>query len=204
MRIVKTILVLLFFSFMLYAQDEEWDEEQTSYRQGGIVFTMAETGSGFGGFFSWPLLQSMHFGLATDLLFIRDSKEITYTDPYYYYPVTYNKINNVYLIDIFFIVKKRLFSKSMDEGFRPFITAAAGPIYGINHPEKWAKKQYGLSNTSDLTLGGFFGAGVDINAGSSYFFSIRAQYRIIPFNEIIGETDNHSMLELRFELGKRF
>jgi hypothetical protein len=204
MRIIKTILALLFFYLIVCAQDEEWNEEQTTYRQGGIVFTMAETGSGFGGFFSWPLFKNMHFGLATDFLFIRDSKEITYTDPYYYYPVTYNKVNNVYLIDFFVIAKKRLFAESMDEGFRPFITAAAGPVYGINHPEKWAKQEYGLSNTSDLTVGGFFGAGVDINAGSSYFFSVRAQYRIIPFSIQIGETNNHSMLELRFEIGKRF
>jgi hypothetical protein len=203
MNIIRLIVMIVLLYTIGHTQDDEWSEEQQSTRQGGVVFTMAETGSGFGGYFSWPLFKKYHFGFATDLLFIRDSKEITYTD-YYYGPVSLNKINNVYLFDFFIIAKRRLFAESMDEGFRPFIAAAFGPVYGINHPEKWAKRTYGLSNTSALTLGGFFGAGVDINAGSTYFFSIRAQYRIMPFSERIGETADHSMIELRFELGKRF
>jgi hypothetical protein len=207
MKIIKIMVILAVLSMVAAAQDNEWTEEERTHRQGGIVFTMAETGSGFGGYFSWPLFKYYHIGFATDVLFIRDSQEFTYTD-YYYGPISINKINNVYLLDFFFIAKRRLFAESMDEGFRPFITAAFGPIYGINHPEKWAKRPppygYGLTNTADLTLGGFFGLGVDVNAGTTYFFSIRAQYRIMPFSEQIGETADHSMIELRFELGKRF
>lgn len=204
MKILKFVLVVLSIYCLLNAQDDEWEEEIRSYRQGGIVFTMAESGSGFGGFMTWPLFKTMHFGFSTDILFIRDSKEYTVQPYYSYYPITINKINNVYLVDFFIVGKKRLFSESMDEGFRPFIAAAVGPVYGMNFPEKWAKNEYGLTNESAITLGGFVGAGVDVNAGSTYFFSIRAQYRFIPFSKVIGETDDHSMVELRFEVGKRF
>ena len=53
-------------------------------------------------------------------------------------------------------------------------------------------------------LGGFLGAGVDVDASTSFFMSIRAQYRIIPFAKKIGERKNHSMFELRFEFSNRY
>ena len=208
MKSVKIVLALFVMISLLHPQDEEWEEDLSSYRQGGAVFTMAETGSGFGGFITWPLLLNMQFGTAMDFLFIRDSKEITVQSLYSYYPVTINKVNNVYLMDLFLIGKKRLFAESMDESFRPFVSAAFGIVYGINHPEDWAKRPepdgLGKTNQSDLTLGGFLGTGIDIKAGTTYFFSIRVQYRIMPFSTTIGETNNHSMIELRFELGKLF
>ena len=102
MKVIQAIvLISLLYTLGCAQEDDTWVEEEST-RQGGVVFTMAETGSGFGGYFSWPLFKKYHFGFATDLLFIRDSKEITYTD-YYYGPVSLNKINNVYLFDFFII-----------------------------------------------------------------------------------------------------
>ena len=59
-------------------------------------------------------------------------------------------------------------------------------------------------NQSEFSFGGFFGVGADISVDKKFFISVRGQYRILPFSKPIGETSNHSMFELRFEIGKRF
>jgi hypothetical protein len=98
-----------------------------------------------------------------------------------------------------FILKRRFFAEDMDDSFRPFLSAGFGPIFGMNFPEV-----DDLENQYRWTAGGFIGGGVDISVDVKYLVSIKAQYRFMPFSKILGETSDHSMFELRFELGRRF
>jgi hypothetical protein len=185
---------------------EEYEVYYQPQKQAGFVFSMEETGSGFGGFIAWPLIKHFHFGFSLDVFFIRDAREFTYYDPYYYgYYYIVNKENNVYLFDLLITIKRRFFAQELDESFRPFISAAVGYIYGMNFPE-FSRTIEGIPTSDQFAsaLGGFFGMGTDISAGSKFYVSVRVQYRIMPFPEIIGERSNHSMFELRLELGRRF
>jgi hypothetical protein len=159
---------------------------------------MAETGSGFGGFYSIPFGSIFHVGVTFDAFFLRDSKQIDGID-YYGRPYSINDENNVYIFDLMLTIKRRLFAEDLHDSFRPFITGGFGPVYGMNFPENgFYKDQY------ELSFGGFAGAGADISVDKKFFLSIRAQYRVLPFSRPLGETNNHSMFELRMQIGKRF
>ena len=197
-------LVLFFvLTNIIYGQNEIQSDEDDYLRQAkteaGFVFTMAETGTGFGSFFSLPFGSIFHAGVAIDAFFLRDSKQFEYQNPYTGYIQSINDINDVYIFDAMITLKRRLFADDMHDSFRPFITGGFGPVYGMNFPED-EKRQ----TQKEFSFGGFVGAGADISMDKKFFISVRAQYRLLPFSRPIGERSNHSMFELRFELGKRF
>jgi len=197
------LFILIFLtSININAQSLDYESEY-DMQYAGFSFTMAETGSGLGGLMAWPIFTDTHLGISLGAYFLRDKNEFTYS--YGTYPITVNKENNVYLFDFMVSVKKRFFSSDLDESLRPFLTAAVGPYYGMNYPE-FPTNIEGNKTFDQFawTLGGFIGVGIDVDASANYFMSIRAQYRIIPFQELIGERKNHSMFELRFEIANRY
>ena len=199
--VLSAILVLGSASF---AQLTEGIDKQPD-NQIGVNFAMAESGTAVGVFIAWPLWGGFHVGFSPEAYFLRDSKQFDYIDPYSGYPISYNKQNNVYLFDVMFNLKKRLFAEDLDESMRPFISAGAGPVYGINYPE-YDLTDEGLPTTVEkqFTIGGYVGAGVEIRVNEKVFMNVQGQYRLIPFKGVVGERANHSMFELRFELGRRY
>lgn len=191
-------IIILFFAFIQMANAQDALFKSQAKTEAGLVFSMAETGSGFGIFMSLPTNIFYHIGVIADVYFLRDSKQINYTD-YYGYPRVVNKENDVYIFDLMFTLKKRLFVEDIHEDVRPFIAGGLGPVFGINFPEDDT-----LENQHEWTFGGFIGVGADISTDDTFFISMRAQYRIFPFFNPLGEATNHSMFEVRFEIGKRF
>lgn len=203
MRSCIHILAILLFlcGTTLWSQDDP--DDYRSRQEIGFVFTMAETGSGLGGMYNFPVFKYSHVGVSLDAYFLRDSQQLDFVD-YYGIPVSVNKKNNVYVFDLMLTMKRRFFAEDLDESFRPFLTAGAGPYFGMNFPE------YEFDETGNptkdqymWTMGGFAGAGVDVSVNNNLFISVRTQYRIIPFDKILGERSNHSMFELRFEIGQQ-
>jgi len=197
------LFLLILMSISLNAQSLDY-ENAYDMQYAGFSFTMAETGSGLGGLMAWPIFKDTHLGINLGAYFLRDENEFTYS---YYgsYPITVNKENNVYLFDFMVSAKRRFFSSDLDESLRPFLTAAIGPYYAMNYPE-YSEDLQGNKTFDQFawTLGGFIGVGIDFDASANYFMSVRAQYRVIPFREIIGERKNHSMFEIRFEIANRY
>ena len=202
-RFEKCMLILILLSIPTIAAAQQEEDINTPRNQIGLIFTMAETGSGIGGFIAWPLFGSLHIGFNLDAYFLRDSKQIDFQ--YFGTPISINKQNNVYLFDAMLTLKKRLFADDLDDSFRPFLSAGVGPYFGMNFPED--DPTPGTEPRPDeyrWTVGGFVGIGVDATINEKVFLGIRGQYRIIPFNEQLGENTNHSMFELRFEIGRRY
>ena len=199
---VLSVLLTLVFINLIYAQDVFESEEDIYLKQAkteaGLVFTMAETGSGFGVVYAFPIGSIFHLGASIDAFFLRDSKQFEYIG-YDGLPRSVNNVNNVYIFDAMITLKRRLFAEDMHDSFRPFISGGFGPVFGFNNPEDER-----IPNQEEWTFGGFVGAGVDVSVDKKFFVSIRAQYRVLPFSQRLGERSNHSMFELRFELGKRF
>jgi hypothetical protein len=198
------IIVLLFASVQLvHAQDNINTDEDEYLKQAkteaGLVFTMAETGSGFGAFYAIPFGSIFHVGATINAYFLRDSKQFDYQDPYTGGIYSVNDVNNVYIFDAMITLKRRLFAEDMHDSFRPFLTGGFGPVFGLNNPEDDR-----LPNQEEWSFGGFIGAGADVSVDKKFFLSVRAQYKILPFSRRLGERSNHSMFELRFELGRRF
>ena len=204
MKAISILIAVLLFALvqLVQAQDEIRTNEDIYLEQAkteaGLVFTMAETGSGFGVFYAFPMGSIFHVGASIDALFLRDSKQFEYIG-YNGIPYTVNDVNNVYIFDAMITLKRRLFAEDMHDSFRPFISGGFGPVFGFNNPEDES-----LPNQEEWTFGGFVGAGADVSVDKKFFISIRAQYRVLPFSKRLGERSNHSMFELRFELGRRF
>jgi hypothetical protein len=201
------LIVFCILPFTLTGQMEKYIEEDpppvVKYHR-GLVYNLMETGSGLGLFYEVPFPDYYHLGLAFDFLMIRDNSQLDGVD-YYGRPYSIGKENNVFLFDLMGTVKKRLFTSELDDSFRPFILASFGPVYGMNFPEyptdiyqNKTRKQFAWS------LAGTIGIGLDADVEGGYFFGFRTQYRIMPFPEKIGETKNHSMIDIRFEVGQRF
>lgn len=205
---MKRLVVLVFiFQIIIVSMTQAQDADDSttdvffkkSLNEAGFVFTMAELGSGFGAFYDFPFGGLFHLGASIDAYFIRDSKQVELADPYTGGVYSINDFNDVYIFNAMITLKRRFFAEDMDDNVRPFLSGGFGPVFGMNFPEL-----PGLRDQYAWTMGGFFGGGVDITIDAHYFVSTRAQYRVIPFSEPIGETSNHSMFELRFEIGRRF
>jgi hypothetical protein len=198
-RIFQVLLFAVCLVSLSAAQAENELTFEKSKTEAGAVFTMAETGSGVGAFLGLPFGSRFHAGVSLDAFFLRDSRQIEIADPIYggYYEL--NKINNVYIFDFQVTLKRRLFAEDLDDSFRPFLSGGFGPIFGMNFPEDKS-----LPNQYEWSFGGFIGGGVDVTFEKRYFLGIRGQYRILPFSQRLGETKNHTMFELRFEIGRRF
>ncbi len=188
---------------MLFAQFEEYlqeDPEPTNEGHAGMAFSVVESGTGIGGYYLFPLQHFFNIGATMNVFFLRDSKQFEVYYPYSYnygYPVTVNKENNVYLIDLLFTVKKRFFAHELDNNFRPFAALSFGPIYGMNFPE--AEE---ISDQYRWALSGALAIGVDAIVSGGYMFGFRLQYRTMKFNDRLGERTDHSMFDVRLELGK--
>lgn len=188
-----------------YGQFEEFiekDPEPTTMIHGGGAFSIMETGFGLGAFYETPFLNDLHFGLSLDIIKIRDKDQIELTDPFTGYTYTFNKKNDVYLFNLMISAKKRLFSGSFDDSFRPYLIGLIGPVYGINYPEDENGKD--LSNPHQWIIAGAIGVGLDADFQGGFYGGLRTQYRFMPFSKRIGERQDHSMIDIRFEIGQRF
>ena len=194
------LLLLLTIPLHVFGQYEKYlqkDPEPTEQAQTGAAFSVIENGTGVGGFYEMPVGWFTNLGAELNFFFLRDSKQVDYIDPYYGYHMTIGRENNVYLFELMLTLKKRLFAREIDDNFRPFIAVGAGPVYGMNFPEKKSfPKQY------RWTFNGAASAGVDIAMRGDYLFGISLQYRYMKFNGTLGETSDHSTMDIRIELGK--
>ncbi len=205
-KLIVLGLILLSFQWVLAQDDQDdldryllKDPEPTEYRQAGVAFSVVELGTGIGGFYSIPLPHFFHVGIQADFFLLRDKNQIDLIDPWTGIPVTINKINNAYLSDLTFTLKKRLLAYKIDDSLRPFVAVGGGPMYGINFPEdkrkrdefRWAWNVFGA-------------AGVDIAMESQYFLGLRLQYRVIRFFENFTGKKDHSTFDVRIEIGKFF
>lgn len=194
--------ILLFLPALVLAQFEQYiqqDPEPTAQAQFGGAFSILESGSGIGGFYELPLPGFMSAGVAGHFYIMRDNGQVTINDPYTGYPVELGKKNNVFLFDLGLTLKKRLFTYEIDDQFRPFVSAAVGPVYGMNFPESsQAKDQYSWA------VSGALAAGVDILLDTGYMMGFQLQYRFMNFQKQLGEINqgNYNTLDMRIEIGK--
>ncbi len=208
MRKYFFILILLFLPLALSAQIDKYledDPEPTIKNHRGLAYSLLETGSGLGLFYELPVEGFFHLGLGFDVFMLRDNNQIDYTNPYTGYPSVYGKENNVFLFDLMFTAKKRLLADRVDDSFRPFLIGAVGPVFGMNFPEADRDAEgIKLKDQYRWTAAALIGIGLDADVDGKYFFGFRTQYRFMPFSKQLGERKDHSMIDIRLEIGQRF
>ncbi len=205
MKSVNIFLLLIpVFCFGQFEEYIEKDPEPIILDHRGFVYSLLETGSGLGIFYEIPLSENFwHVGFNFDIIMVRDKNQLE-TINYFGQPITFNKRNNVFLFDLMVSAKKRLFVTSFDDSFRPYVFGGIGPLYGVNFPEDDAFTGIKLSNQDEWIIAGMIGLGIDADVDGGYYVGFRTQYRFMPFIKQLGETKDHSMIDIRFEIGQRF
>lgn len=194
------ILVVCSLIFLLLgeANAQTYNSTPSHNNELGFNFSVAMSGTGFGGFYRLAIWSYMHVGFNFNFFIMRDDKEFQYVDPSTGFPRTANKINRLYFIPVNIELKKRLFVNDIEDNFRPYITLQAGGIYGMNFP-----RAEELANQSRWSYNFVIGFGVDVKNSENFFIGVRPQYRIVYFNEEIAQKTNHSAFEIVVELGGR-
>ncbi len=203
----KLFFLLLIIPTFTLAQFDEYiiDEFNPTHKNlVGGMFGMIEQGAGIGAFYELPYGNFWHVGGRIDGYMLRDSKQIEYYD-YYGYPITLNKRNNAFLIDLIVTAKKRILPLELDDSIRPFYNIGGGLVYGMNFPEYDINPEgEPIGNQYALTYTIVAGIGVDATINPGSYFGLTLEYRYMKFDKKIGETNNYSTIGIRLEIGKRF
>ncbi len=209
---VLSLIFLLTFSVFSEGRAQYIEREPLHGNEYGAGITIAMSGIGLGGFYRFALPSYIHVGAELDFYIMRDQKEFTYYDYYFGYPRQVNSFNRLFIVPMSVELKKRLFQNSVEDDFRPYLIGTGGVTFAMNFPkndEEFSflpeEEQQRLPRNDEYRFSFNFGIGmgIDITSNSSFFISIRPQYRFIYFPKSIAGENNHSTFEIRLELGKR-
>ena len=113
----------------------------------------------------------------------RNTDEIEYIDPYTGYPFIPGKVNRLFCAPLTVGIQYRLFSNSLSESFRPFLSCGIGPALIVQ--AKYDDPYF--TSISNATLhgrpAGFLGFGAGIGNQARSMLSIQGRYYYIPFGD---------------------
>lgn len=193
-----------------YGQNTFENIQPVHMKERAFSFSLSTSGLGLGGTYRFPLPNYSHIGINLEFFVMRDDKEVEFYDPYFGYPVKLNNPNRLFLIPANVELKKRLFTNSIEDNFRPHLMLQVGGVYGMNFPREDAfildqdNNRRSLDNEYQFTYNVVLGFGVDFTTRKNYFATIRPQYRLTFFSEEIANDKNHSAFEIKFEIGGQF
>lgn len=141
------------------------------------------SGNGFGAGFMYQKLFSkkvsgfIHIGVSG----ARNTDEIEYIDPYTGYPFIPGKVNRLFCAPLTVGVHYRLFSNSISETFRPFLSCGIGPALIVQ--AKYDDPYFASIRNATLhgRPAGFLGFGAGIGNEARSMLSIQGRYYYIPF-----------------------
>ena len=105
------------------------------------------------------------------------------------------KINRIFVVPFTFGGEYRLFSSTLTEGFRPFITAGGGPVFVMTND---GQKEYFsalFDPKFDITYAGYMGFGSYFGSDPTTSFSASIRYSIIPYPKGIQSTLNSRLTD---------
>lgn len=193
MKFLKYIIVLVFLSGLINAQKigelaPERPPLEFPPNAWGVDLMFSEGGFGLGTFyrksFNTNLTGFVDFSISES----KEEREIEYID-YWGRRITLNKKNRALLLPVNFGVQYRLFTRTLTDSFRPYLTGAIGPTMVLESPFikdgkpidffeafKYARMKY--------TLGGYVGFGSDIGITPNHLLSLSVRYYIV---HLLGE-----------------
>lgn len=140
---------------------------------GDIMF--GEGGFGLGTFFRKSFSQNVTGFIDFSISEAKDEREIEYID-YYGNTFVLNKKNRVFLIPLNVGIQYRLFTNSLTNSFRPYVTLGVGPTFVVTTPydrEFFNAIGYAKNN---YALGGYFGLGANIGSSKSSLMGLNVRY----------------------------
>lgn len=209
-------MVFLFFG-QSFAQSNDVQTNEYGYLEAepshknerAFSFSLSTNGLALGGLYRFKLPNYTHLGINLEFFAIRDDNEIAIVDPFTGRPFKLNDANRMFMIPVNLELKKRLFTHSIEDDFRPHLMFQAGGAYGMNFPKEvlidtnsdGVLERVQPDNQFQLTYNLLAGFGVDIKTRGNFFATIRPQYRYTFFPETIAGKKDHSTFEIKIEIG---
>ena len=190
--------------------DEKLSEANMQWRHNSLGAGLMVGTDGFGfGFFYGYSFDDVFTGFA-DLSFseAKDSRQIDNYNPYVS-AQSPNKLNYVFRVPLFMGLQYRLFSESIVENFRPFVTGGAGPVMLYISPAAGDFFSSIGGGGTRYTFGGYVGAGANFGFDRSNVLGINVRWLMIPVPEGVagvrqGPLDNANGFYIALNFGSTF
>ncbi|MGH1365172.1 MAG: hypothetical protein ACRBF0_16550 [Calditrichia bacterium] len=205
------ILSLLFSMTALFGQivvteDDDINQPLAVHKnEGGFSISLASNGIGIGGFYRIAMPNFFYTGVNLEFFVLRDDKEtdIAFNTAFGPQVAKFNDINRFFTVPLNVELKKRIFTSSIENNFRPHLLGQTGVVFGMNFPNTVLVEGVEVrpDNQYEISYNLVGGIGVDFATRENYFATVRLQYRYVLFNQEIASKENHSAIEIKFEIG---
>lgn len=141
----------------------------------GVDVMFTEGGFGLGTFLRKSLANDLTGFVDISFSETKDAREVTYID-YFGNTYTPDKVNRSFQLPLNLGVQYRMFSESLTENLRPYITAGAGPTLIITTPnDKEFFNAFGSAQTK-YAIGGYVGFGANMGISKSNLIGLNVRY----------------------------
>jgi len=141
----------------------------------GVDVMFTEGGFGLGTFLRKSLATDITGFVDFSISETKDEREVTYID-YFGNSYTPDKVNRSFQLPLNFGVQYRLFSESLTDNLRPYLTAGVGPTIIITTPyDKEFFNAFGYAQTK-YAVGGYVGFGANIGTSKSNLIGLNVRY----------------------------
>ena len=177
---VFTLILLLFPAAFLNAQKlgemaPERPPEVFPPNSWGADFMFGEGGFGLGTFYRRSISRTMTEFVDFSISELKDEREVQYTD-IFGNTTTPDKVNRAFLFPVNFGIQYRIFSESIIENFRPYISFGLGPTFILTDP--YNREFFSAFRASQIhyAAGGYIGMGADIGLSKTNLIGISFHY----------------------------
>lgn len=141
----------------------------------GVDIMFGEGGFGLGTFYRRTFSQNLSGFIDFSISETKDERELEYID---YFGNTYspNKVNRAFLFPVDFGAQYRLFTESLTDNLRPYISAGIGPTLIITTPyDKEFFSSFGYAQ-AHFAVGGYIGMGANMGVSKSNLIGLNVRY----------------------------
>jgi hypothetical protein len=184
MKVKVLVFIFLILPFtMIEAQRigtlaPEKDPEIFPANSWGADLMFGEGGFGLGTFYRRAITRDITGFVDLSFSESKDDREVEYVD-WWGNIYVIGKVNRVFLLPLNFGIQYRLFSESLTENLRPYITAGVGPTFVITTPyELEFFESFGKAK-NHYALGGYVGLGANIGSSKSNLIGLNVRYYYI-------------------------
>jgi outer membrane protein W len=149
----------------------------------GFTFSITDYGFGGGLYYKYSFDPMLAAGVNLDIGGAKTSKEFGFTDEI--------KIHRIYVMPLMANIQVRVLANSLTEGFRPYITAGAGPVFVMFNDGQQEFFSALFKPTFDMTFGSFLGIGANFGTDAKTLFGANIRYFIIPYAKGVESTRDH-------------
>src|SRR5205085_11806694 len=103
------------------------------------------------------------------------------------------KINRIFVLPITLGLQYRLFAETLSDNFRPYITAAGGPVLVLTNPASETFLDALHDTKSDWTGGGYLGVGANFGLDHKSTFGANVRYSITLYPKAVESLAGSSL-----------